>query len=102
MVKKMFNLIFLLDDNKTCDHVTGEFKCRPGYIGSMCEHPCPLKTYGQDCLNRCFCKNGADCHHVTGNFYNILNFILYFDSKLYFDIVIHGRCLRMLSWMDRV
>lgn len=59
-------LSFVTEAQKTCDHVTGEFKCRPGYIGSMCEHPCPLKTYGQDCKNQCVCQNAADCHHVTG------------------------------------
>lgn len=52
--------------NKTCDHVTGEYICRPGYIGLTCEHPCPVGTYGKNCQQTCFCKNGGDCHHVTG------------------------------------
>lgn len=46
--------------------MTGEYSCRPGYIGVTCQHPCPLGMYGADCLKKCFCKNGADCHHVTG------------------------------------
>lgn len=54
--------------NRTCDHVTGEYVCRAGYIGLTCEHPCPVGTYGLNCLEKCTCKNGADCHHVTGQF----------------------------------
>jgi len=73
------------EDQKTCDHVTGEFKCRPGYTGSMCEHPCSLKTYGQDCRNRCVCQNAADCHHVTGkwmaSFFHYVALMLYFQHE---------------------
>lgn len=58
-------ILFILG-NKTCDHVTGEYVCRPGYIGLTCEHPCPVGTYGRNCQQSCFCKNGGDCHHVTG------------------------------------
>lgn len=59
-------LLVVVEGNRTCDHVTGEYACRPGYIGITCQHPCPLGTYGRDCLKKCNCKNGADCHHVTG------------------------------------
>ncbi|XP_066581740.1 protein draper isoform X5 [Prorops nasuta] len=52
--------------NMTCDHVTGEYICRPGYLGITCEHPCPPNRYGLNCANHCHCKNGAECHHVTG------------------------------------
>lgn len=48
-----------------CDHVTGEFHCRPGYVGHTCEHACGDNTYGQDCVNTCDCHSG-DCHPVTG------------------------------------
>ena len=66
----VFLLCKLFDDagNRTCDHVTGEYVCRAGYIGLTCEHPCPVGTYGLNCLEKCTCKNGADCHHVTGQF----------------------------------
>uniref|UniRef100_V9IF37 Multiple epidermal growth factor-like domains protein 10 n=2 Tax=Apis cerana TaxID=7461 RepID=V9IF37_APICE len=50
----------------TCDHVTGEYICRPGYLGLTCEHPCPPNRYGLNCANHCHCKNGGECHHVTG------------------------------------
>lgn len=58
--------IHYLLGNKTCDHVTGEYVCPAGYIGITCEHPCPLGTYGKNCQSNCSCKNGGDCHHVTG------------------------------------
>ncbi|KAL0115633.1 hypothetical protein PUN28_010860 [Cardiocondyla obscurior] len=52
--------------NMTCDHVTGQYVCRPGYLGLTCEHPCPPNRYGLNCANHCHCKNGGECHHVTG------------------------------------
>ena len=64
----MKHILFDTAGNRTCDHVTGEYVCRAGYIGLTCEHPCPVGTYGLNCLEKCTCKNGADCHHVTGQF----------------------------------
>ena len=61
---KLFNAA----GNRTCDSVTSEYVCQAGYIGLMCEHPCPVGTYGLNCLEKCTCINGADCHHVTGQF----------------------------------
>lgn len=58
--------------NKTCDHVTGEYVCPPGYLGMTCEHPCPVRKYGKNCLQSCTCRNGGDCHHVTGRLNCIL------------------------------
>ncbi|XP_023311818.1 protein draper [Anoplophora glabripennis] len=52
--------------NKTCDHITGEYICPAGYLGLTCEHPCPIGKFGKNCQNICSCKNGGDCHHVTG------------------------------------
>ena len=52
----------------TCDHVTGEYICRSGYLGLTCEHPCPSHRYGLNCAKHCSCKNGGECHHVTGKF----------------------------------
>ncbi|XP_047344535.1 protein draper-like isoform X4 [Vespa velutina] len=52
--------------NMTCDHVTGEYVCRSGYMGLTCEHPCPPNRYGLNCASHCYCKNGGECHHVTG------------------------------------
>uniref|UniRef100_A0A2A4JCP2 EGF-like domain-containing protein n=1 Tax=Heliothis virescens TaxID=7102 RepID=A0A2A4JCP2_HELVI len=42
------------------------YRCPSGFTGVTCEYPCPLGTYGVDCKEKCTCKNGADCHHVTG------------------------------------
>lgn len=63
----------------TCDHVTGEYVCRPGYLGLTCEHPCPPDRYGLNCANHCHCKNGGECHHVTGKL-NVL--------KIYLSVVV--------------
>lgn len=60
------SLLFFFLGNMTCDHVTGEYVCRPGYLGLTCEHPCPPNRYGLNCANHCHCKNGGECHHVTG------------------------------------
>lgn len=58
--------LYFFVGNKTCDHVTGEYICPPGYLGMTCEHPCPVGKYGKNCVENCSCKNGGDCHHVTG------------------------------------
>lgn len=59
-------IFFSFSGNKTCDHITGEYICPPGYRGFTCEHPCPFGSYGKNCEQTCSCKNGGDCHHVTG------------------------------------
>lgn len=56
-----------LSAKTTCDHVTGHFKCRPGYIGSTCEHPCLEGFFGDDCKKTCSCKNGGECSHIDGS-----------------------------------
>lgn len=61
-------------DKSTCDHVTGEFKCRPGYTGIGCLNSCPNNTYGYNCEKPCDCSEFSDCYHVTGKIYdNIVN-----------------------------
>ena len=65
----------------TCDHVTGQYICRSGYLGLTCEHPCPPDRYGNNCANHCDCKNDGECHHVTGKF--ILSMCMYVDECRY-------------------
>lgn len=52
--------------NETCDHVTGEYVCPPGYIGLTCQHLCADGTYGPRCALKCMCENGAECDPVNG------------------------------------
>lgn len=58
----------------TCDHVTGEFKCRPGYTGPECLYSCPYNTYGKNCANSCNCSVFSDCHHETGKIIDNKNY----------------------------
>ena len=61
--------------------------CTPGWRGVYCDTPCPVGRFhitskakswegeikqvhqprwGEECLQKCRCRNGASCHHVTG------------------------------------
>lgn len=84
----------------SCDHVTGEFSCRPGYIGPMCQHPCPNDTYGPNCQHSCDCKNG-DCHHVTGDYSIHKNFLLLLFLDFFFIVIYLFRSMPVFPWMAR-
>ncbi|XP_065351886.1 multiple epidermal growth factor-like domains protein 10 isoform X2 [Cloeon dipterum] len=49
----------------TCDPVTGDLICLPGYEGVNCKNSCPNGKFGLNCSSDCACLNG-ECHHVTG------------------------------------
>ena len=83
MQKILILKFYFLGKNITCDHVTGEYSCRPGYVGPMCQHPCPKDTYGLNCKQSCECKNG-DCHHVTGDYSTGYHFIEQTIDRNYF------------------
>jgi len=36
------------------------------FQGRICDQPCSFGTYGEACLMKCSCKNGAECNPVTG------------------------------------
>lgn len=80
-------------DNLSCDHVTGKFECRPGYIGPICQHTCPSNSYGQGCLKKCDCEYG-DCHHVTGkdDFYPWFKGQVKVNCTHFFPSVSPGAC----------
>lgn len=61
----LFQFLVLIG-NKSCDPITGEILCRPGYIGLTCEHPCPAGRYGPGCTLKCRCEHGGECNHITG------------------------------------
>ena len=50
----------------TCHPVSGNCSCTPGYTGPLCELPCPNKTFGEGCKQKCSCPDGHNCDHVTG------------------------------------
>jgi hypothetical protein len=37
-----------------------------GYRGTDCSELCPSGTFGEDCAQRCNCKNGAKCSTENG------------------------------------
>ena len=49
-----------------CHASSGKCDCPPGWTGIYCDTPCPAGHYGQDCQEKCICKNGATCNHITG------------------------------------
>ena len=49
-----------------CHASSGKCDCPPGWTGIYCDTPCPAGHYGQDCQEKCNCKNGATCNHITG------------------------------------
>lgn len=49
-----------------CHASSGKCDCKPGWTGIFCDTPCPSGRYGQDCQEKCDCKNGATCSHIKG------------------------------------
>lgn len=54
------------ENGALCDPLTGACQCPPGFIGLLCEDPCPAGTHGRGCLQICKCKNGASCDKSSG------------------------------------
>ena len=42
----------------TCDPVSGDCTCTPGYHGALCDTRCNHGNYGFNCAEKCRCKNG--------------------------------------------
>ena len=64
----------LLCANGTCgEHgycepgeAASECICEDGWIGGLCEHPCPAYYYGHNCNKMCWCPTHGTCHPETG------------------------------------
>ena len=89
-----------------CHASSGKCDCKPGWSGIFCDTPCPAGRYGQDCQEKCDCKSGATCNHITGKmkkkyslskelriyFLCILNFARFLnkpraEKKIYFSYI---------------
>lgn len=40
--------------------------CAKGFIGEKCENKCSSDRFGLNCTEICRCKNGGNCHHISG------------------------------------
>lgn len=49
-----------------CDLFTKQFKCRPGYVGSMCER-CEDGFFGEECREMCSCETNEKCSNIDGS-----------------------------------
>ena len=64
LINSNIGLLFL--GYGTCDYLTGQCECMPGYTGFFCLEPCPKGRFGRRCLGKCSCQNNAECYHVSG------------------------------------
>ncbi|EGT53411.1 hypothetical protein CAEBREN_19934, partial [Caenorhabditis brenneri] len=49
-----------------CDPTDGKCICPVGRHGLLCEEECRAGRYGESCMNKCQCFNGASCDPKTG------------------------------------
>ncbi|KAK6035462.1 EGF-like domain protein [Cooperia oncophora] len=54
------------ENGGTCDRLTGQCKCPPGFTGLTCNQVCPEGRWGPGCKDKCRCANGAHCDPATG------------------------------------
>lgn len=46
--------------------MNGSCICPPGFTGYLCGETCANGSFGEDCAQKCDCKNGATCSPETG------------------------------------
>ncbi|GFY40239.1 hypothetical protein TNIN_480371, partial [Trichonephila inaurata madagascariensis] len=58
----------LCQNNGTCDPVTGQCACPPGFEGLYCENECQRGFYGLNCQEECLCNitTSEECDFVSG------------------------------------
>ena len=92
-----------------CHASSGKCDCKPGWTGIFCDTPCPAGRYGQDCQEKCDCKNGATCSHITGkilpsflalglSYFSSIWVNLRFTVSSVFNLCEEVKDLRQLSW----
>ncbi|GBP52834.1 Platelet endothelial aggregation receptor 1 [Eumeta japonica] len=50
----------------TCEPLTGQCACTPGWRREACEKPCAPGSFGDGCLEACNCQNSATCDGASG------------------------------------
>lgn len=62
---KFISIVFSIEKNceqqcecyngASCQHITGECECAPGYVGPKCLETCPSHKFGLNCMEECKC-----------------------------------------------
>lgn len=56
----------VMNQTASCDNRYGFCTCKDGFVGSRCEHPCPIGFYGASCNKTCpLCQHSASCDPVS-------------------------------------
>lgn len=56
----------VMNQTASCDNRYGFCTCKDGFVGSRCEHPCPIGFYGASCNKTCpLCQHSAPCNPVS-------------------------------------
>lgn len=57
----------ICNHGNSCEPITGNCHCPPGWLGRTCAEACSTGYYGNRCSKNCSCLNGASCGHVSGS-----------------------------------
>ena len=89
-----------------CSPSSGHCICTDGWTGLYCDIPCPKGKYGKECKEKCNCRNGAACDHITGKYdpFNGMKIDYAKKTKAYTIDVYNVSCLyfRKMSMYSRI
>ena len=68
----IFCMSYLFSDNGTCSHESGACACAKGWTGAACVRTCPSGRHGNQCREKCTCRNGGECQPDSGEELHLL------------------------------